>query len=125
MSKDKEIKEMSKVIEQLLDDGYKKRIPLTSTYLAIELSKCGYSGSFNEEITKLEEEIAEQKKVHAALIYDVKTVGYKDICDICKNNDSPLCEFECNKCNHRCKCKSCDGGSEWEWRGYTIGKGKE
>ena len=49
---------------------------------------------------------------------DIREVGYKDVCYICKhfeeNND---CECDCELCMKPCTCRSCIDCKLWEWRG--------
>lgn len=53
-----------------------------------------------------------------ALTADIKS-NINDLCAICKHGQGNVleCDAECDKCEARCRCYSCDNGKAWEWRG--------
>ena len=60
---------------------------------------------------------------YVAMVADIKSAGYRDVCEICKHhNENEDCECDCEKCKKPCTCQKCYDCSLWEWRGRKEGE---
>lgn len=83
-------------------------------------------------IEELQNQLAAVTAERDAAMNDLNAIGKGDeICLYCIHNldggdNAEKCrkvDFECNKCDATCGCRSCQYNSNWEWRGKGENNG--
>lgn len=88
--------------------------------VAIDLAE-----SIVEDVNKLKSRLAQAERERDAVVADlVQAAKEGEACTGCKNNAGlDACEaadFDCNECKVPCMCRTCEGNSNYEWRGITT-----